>query len=297
MRVRNTPPRICHGSGAGLARFFRWAATRHPRRQFGMWRTMTRLARMFPSCRYPYLEGPDGLPFLVDAGDSASGNYVIGGWGEEEVQAVMEGLPDDSVAVDVGAHWGVWSRFFCHRFRNGHVWAFEPCRDSFDVLARNCSAHENVTCVCSAVGRETGEVTMSDWSVGSNYRRIVHSGASAGNVVPSVSFVEWIRSSCSSRLDLIKVDVEGYEVDVLCPAITYLSELRTRVVFEYVPELARQSRPNGAIEVFETLHRAGYRTFRLDRAGRWRPGAWMSSANWTDNYMALSPSDPLLAKT
>lgn len=59
------------------------------------------------------------------------------------------------LALDIGAHVGVWSQFMAQRFDK--VIAFEPS-PAFDDLAFNMAAHENVTVHNAAVMARVGRV-------------------------------------------------------------------------------------------------------------------------------------------
>ena len=60
---------------------------------------------------------------------------------------------------------------------------------------------------------------------------------------------------------LIKIDVEGYELEVLKGAIRVLSELRPKIIFESSNEKLRG-------ELFRFLNDIGYSIYPLP----WRPG-------------------------
>jgi FkbM family methyltransferase len=108
------------------------------------------------------------------------------------------------VAVDIGAHVGLWSREFCEKF--GHVHAFEPMEEHRACYVANID-HTNYTLHPCALGDKEGAVKMT--TVG-------HSTGGT-HVDPKEPGDTPVRTLDSFNLspDFIKMDCEAYELFVL----------------------------------------------------------------------------------
>jgi FkbM family methyltransferase len=130
----------------------------------------------------------------------------------------------------------------------GEVWAFEPQERLFYALAGNVALANlfNVHARFAAVGREVGEISIPrpDYtrpgSLGSlelNFGpRTEHIGQTvsydSANLVP-VPLVS-VDSLAFSRVDFLKIDVEGMELDVLDGARTAINRDHPTILVEWI---------------------------------------------------------------
>ena len=105
----------------------------------------------------------------------------------------------------------------------GRIISFEPHPDNIRVLRRNVELNrlQNVIAVNAAVGSKPGSLSIKSRS----NAKVSHSG---GIEVPVVTLDEWAEAN-GIWPDLIKIDVEGYEFEVLRGARKVLE--RTPTVF------------------------------------------------------------------
>jgi FkbM family methyltransferase len=110
------------------------------------------------------------------------------------------------VALDVGAHVGLWSRVLADMFHS--VVAFEPVHWNNECFVKNVTA-ENVSLCSYALGDHSGTSSMSnDNVVNSGNWRIDPKG---NTHVVSVMLDEFD----TKDVDFIKIDVEGRELNVI----------------------------------------------------------------------------------
>jgi FkbM family methyltransferase len=143
----------------------------------------------------------------------------------------------NKVAVDVGAHIGIWTDAMASRFK--HVVAFEPAADNFLCLARNAGKLENVTLYHGALGN--GNIVgpaftrMSLPTKGNSGMWHVYMqmyGGVKGELDPEAVPFAPLDFFEIKDVGLIKLDVEGFEGHVLHGAMTTLKESKPVVVFE-----------------------------------------------------------------
>jgi FkbM family methyltransferase len=158
------------------------------------------------------------------------------------------------VIVDVGANIGQFclaSKLF---WPQAQLTCFEPDPDVFAALVANTREHEGVTAVNIGLGRETGSLpwyphelsVMSSFCAPSNtWGGSVPSGAQRFLPVARLDDV----TAAIDAVDLLKVDVEGFEVEVLAGA----PELLKRTHMLVVETSFRQLHGPSNLEVFELV--------------------------------------------
>jgi FkbM family methyltransferase len=170
----------------------------------------------------------EGSRMLVETTDVTGRMLATSGVWEPHVTAVFRGLlaPGD-VCVDVGANVGYFTLLASRLVGPaGRVYAFEPAPLAYAALAANLGRNDavNVTAERVAVGAEEGTAVLHEATEGSNR------GASSLRRVPEASLgarervdvsvdvrplAALLRDGDLPRLRLVKIDVEGYEGEVL----------------------------------------------------------------------------------
>ncbi len=140
---------------------------------------------------------------------------------EPEEGQVRQIVHPGNTVLDIGANFGVFTRLFSQLVGpHGSVIAFEPVPLTFRTLAAGIERYRltNVRAVNKAVSDHAGAVSMVVPSYAGNKgdnlyeARIVNSSASQKTLaVDSVT----IDSLQLPRVDFMKIDVEGHELEVL----------------------------------------------------------------------------------
>jgi FkbM family methyltransferase len=145
----------------------------------------------------------------------------------ETVEAALERITDHRCAVDAGAHIGAITRQFAGRF--DEVLAFEPDRGMFEYLGFNTANIGNVRRFPLALGNKVGPVRLSHQGVTHNSMGWVDQRNRPGrHWVMMVTLDSFELES----LGLLKIDVEGGEVDVLKGARGTLLRCKPAVIIE-----------------------------------------------------------------
>lgn len=163
--------------------------------------------------------------------------HTVKGVFEPDTVKLFDSLvsPNDTV-LDVGANIGCTTILFADRARK--VYSFEPSPSTFQFLQKNIDTAqlENVSLVNLGLGREAGrfDLTFSgdNRSGGfvSNKLR-----ASAGHNVESIEIVcgdSYVENNQIRSIDFIKIDVEGFEKDVLQGLSNTIQRCRPTVALE-----------------------------------------------------------------
>lgn len=174
------------------------------------------------------------------------------GWGAETISAeskVVAGLVKDLkikevFALDVGANVGNWAAALLSEIPSCRIAAFEPSGEAFVALESRFINHPNVRSFNMALGKHDGQATLfSDKSASGlaslTKRRLEHFDLEFNcqeNVAIRTLDSWWEKqkneTNFSQSPNVLKMDVEGHELDVLTGAIDSLPEIRI-VQFEF----------------------------------------------------------------
>ena len=122
-------------------------------------------------------------------------------------------LREGMVVMDVGANIGYLTLFFCKSVgAAGTVYAFEPEPDNFGDLARTLERNQINWCtpVNSACGSYDREARLAGGLNG--YVQLDATGSPNCHMLSLDTFVDQRRIA---KVDFVKIDVEGFEADVL----------------------------------------------------------------------------------
>jgi FkbM family methyltransferase len=158
--------------------------------------------------------------------------------------------------VDIGANIGIYTRFLSRLAAiSGHVHAFEPAPSNYRRLLENAGHFTNATLNQAAVGDRSGSIRLffsADLNV--DHRTFDSGDVRKGIDVPVVSLDEYF--TAGQRVDLIKIDVQGYELSVLQGAKRVLAENRDiKVLMEFWPYgLAKAGvAPSSVIDLIKSI--------------------------------------------
>jgi FkbM family methyltransferase len=140
------------------------------------------------------------------------------------------------IVVDVGANIGIYTKFFSKIVGpSGKVVAFEPSSENFIYLRQNTSDLTNVHLHEAAVGDESGTVTLyisKDLNVD---HRTYDTGENREQVNVQIYKLDDIFPK-GSRVDILKIDVQGFEPAVIRGAERLISEnADIQLVIEFWP--------------------------------------------------------------
>ena len=209
---------------------------------------------------------------------------------EPETQdLLLRFLPVGGVFIDVGANIGTFTIPAAkHVGSSGRVVAIEASREVFNVLQKNIDINkvENVQLVCAAAGASAGDTEFYPAPVdhfGMGSRAPQFNAAPIG--IPSVMLDSLVQRFNLSSVDLIKIDVEGFELDVLKGATGLLSaKSPPLVIFEFCDWAETRSGGDlGAAQRF-LLDRG----FQIWRASEYGHGSPMTKPLTTDGDMLIA---------
>lgn len=204
-------------------------------------------------------------------------------------QFIISGVQNPLV-IDIGANLGAYSIPMAKSIqdRGGSVIAFEPQRIIYYQLCANVILNrlDNVNAIHGAVGKSSGEIDVPEinyesnanvgaFSLSQKYREIHGIEGSMKQVKNKVKLINLDGLKIDRPPALIKIDVEGYELEVISGAVEFLRRTNYPTLifeawdFEWFEE--------GRAELMEYVKNLGYE---------------ISKIGYTD-YMAQHPKNSL----
>ena len=157
--------------------------------------------------------------------------YSIPSHGHDWYDIRKSGCPIETV-FDVGANVGQTVQKFRAAFPHASIYSFEPVRALFQELNKSVSGDQHVQCFQVALGSAPGigKIYLTDQPTMNSLIEPEHSrGVEEVQITTVDSFCATHRIE---RIDLLKVDTEGFDLEVLKGAASLLSS--GRVAFALV---------------------------------------------------------------
>ncbi len=152
-------------------------------------------------------------------------------------------LADNPILFDVGANVGSISFFLAKTFKDSKVYAFEPTHFAYMKFLRNLDLNPDLkprifpiqTFISADSGKSERVAAYSSWRIdGAKMEHPIHGGIEQLAAEKKISLDQFIIEQKISRVDFIKIDVDGFELDVLGGAKKILKDFRPIVIFEFM---------------------------------------------------------------
>jgi FkbM family methyltransferase len=206
----------------------------------------------------------------------------------QELRLVSRLLGEDDVFIDCGANIGLFTVCGADMVGpNGRVFACEPATETFTRLTQNCalnSFEDRVCLVNKALAAESGaEVLLSG-----DAHNVMHVDArhgAVGQVVGTVTIDSMLAGL--PKVTGLKIDVEGYELQVLRGGEETLRRLSPWMLIEFNSELVG-TRELASWDVHAFLTERGYRAHlpRIVLAGKNAalPDSWLNPRQYVNLF-------------
>ncbi len=185
--------------------------------------------------------GDDGAPIEFECADT-----MVSRWISRDILAgtTYPYLPfagDVRVVFDVGANCGATTVHFARHYPDADIHSFEPGSEPRAILERNAAHYKNVH--VHPIGLHSADEAVplykgdGDTGLGSVFRR--EQNLAESEPVELRAAGPWAAEHGIERIDVLKIDVEGLEVDVLRSLSSLIPTVKV-LYFEYDSRAARR---------------------------------------------------------
>jgi len=199
------------------------------------------------------------------------------------------------MVVDIGAHVGYYTLLAAKLVGpTGKVYAFEPEQDNHAILLKNIelNRYDNVAAARMAVSDRRGSSTIYLTALDSGRHSMYRHGLPERGSAPveTTTVDSFLESEGWPRVDLIKIDVEGAEVDVLDGMPQLLEKSgQLKLIVEFNPALL-QSAGVAPLQFLGRLASPGWRVYLIDDAKGPLPLAEGDAPSLADRLLAAENS-------
>jgi FkbM family methyltransferase len=193
-----------------------------------------------------------GMDFWYRGDDKYVGQRIaLGKYEEYETSLMLRQVRCDSVVVDVGANIGYYTLLMAQKAKR--VYAIEPEGGNFEILKKNVTANKlkNVVLIKAAAGEKKGEMRLIKDKENFGNHRLKSLSAKAASPIEEreklekVSVIRLDDIFEKERVDLIKIDVQGWESAVIEGAKNIIKRDSPTLFLEYWPEGMKESKLDG----------------------------------------------------
>lgn len=209
----------------------------------------------------------NGIYFTLDLSDYQE-HLVYFNLEENSTKPLLNLIPSiDGTIIDVGANIGQTSLWIAQFFeqKNITIFSFEPYPSTFKKLEENIrlNKYRNIQIFNVALGNNEGELEMvEDCDTNSGgfraYNPDFHQEVKKTTVVKIKKLDQYLNEL--NDVVFVKIDVEGFEMEVLKGAKGLLSKYRPKLFIELIDKNLK-AQNSSSIELVNFLHEIGYNNF------------------------------------
>lgn len=185
--------------------------------------------------------GADGESIHFHCGESLTARWVSRSILEDLTYPLVPFVDDVRVVLDIGANCGAFSVHAARAYPDAQVHAFEPAEEPFTYLERNAAGLPNVS--AHRIGLHDHDAQLpffrADESINGSVLRRDEIATGEMETVEVREAAGWLADQGLDRADIVKLDVEGCELEVLRSLAPVLSTVKVLYV-EYDSREARR---------------------------------------------------------
>jgi FkbM family methyltransferase len=206
-------------------------------------RTLYRLLRLMMVSNKKHIRRR-GIHYEVDLTEGIDLSlFLFGNFQRHVIADNYFSMSAEAIIFDIGANIGSMALNFARMAPGGWVYAFEPTYYAFEKLKRNISLNpeldKRIRAVQLFVSDRSGPVhnieAYSSWKIDGSVQKPhpLHGGMIRNTAgVAAITLDDFCIENQISRVDLIKIDTDGHELQVLTGARKTLGKYKPFLIFE-----------------------------------------------------------------
>ena len=196
----------------------------------------------------------------------------------KDARKILQGRIE--TVFDIGGNVGQTVRAFLPAFPNARIYSFEPDPGTFEQLQAAVKGEPRVSAVCAALGREPGNAQLHRFrmdqtnsllpkAVGAEQYVYDKEYLEAAGVisVPVSTVADFCQQQGIARIDVLKIDTQGYELEVLNGARQLLTSGSISLIYLEVCFVPYYEGQPLFQDIYKFLYESGYRLVGLYESG------------------------------
>jgi FkbM family methyltransferase len=193
-------------------------------------------------------------------------NYFPSDYEAENFNFLKQQVQSGDTVLDIGAHIGFFANIAAFMVGSGgKIYAFEPTPSTNVMLHKMCAMNGNtniITPINKAVGKEDGSIVfyISNDKIDNTNSVLGYRDAASHKPIeiPLTSVDNFVKEKGLTKVDFIKIDVEGAEYDTIRGAAETLKKYRPSCILAIHPQLISE-KGDQLGDIYDFVVNAGYR--------------------------------------
>lgn len=139
-------------------------------------------------------------------------------------------ISEPEYIVDAGSHTGFSSIWFSRRYPDAKILAIEPEESNFNLLKINTRNYPNIICINAGLWNEQTTLEIENMNVDNWKFTVKKSGRNTIPGVDGVSIPILMKKNNWNRIDLLKIDIEGSEVEVFNDSNQWINSVKVIII-------------------------------------------------------------------
>jgi FkbM family methyltransferase len=216
----------------------------------------------------------DGIAWRLDLKEGIDFAVFLGQYERSTRRAIRRTVRPGQIVLDAGANIGTHTLELARQVGpNGKVFAFEPTSFAYSKLLQNLELNPVLAPIIKAeqLMLAASDSKIPEFHIHSSWPLVPSDNLHADHLgrlqstegAHAISLDTYLRQAAVPRVDFIKLDVDGFECEVLEGARRCLDKFHPTILMELAPYVLRE-RGSSLAHLIALLNRSGYRFSRLN---------------------------------
>lgn len=184
--------------------------------------------------------------------------YLTGDFEKQELELCNQFINENSTIIDIGANIGIHSVYFSKIAKNGKVLSIEPQVTIYPILLNNIDRYQNIIPLNIAID---SKLKISEFYITSDNAYSSLKDTKRKKILSIkqvVTFPFDLINNLFDKVDFIKIDVEGFEKNVLSSMIELINRDKPTLFVEIYQGENSNNDPEGTVKM---LLEFGYKAY------------------------------------